>query len=106
MKEQRTSRIMERELLNANVAPNIYEELKDAWKQEAELLRESIEKWEKPKGVLYAASPETAELVKYMPVQRSLTGIRFRDESKGDKNLYGGNQRLCNYSCKILEALF
>ena len=34
MKTQRTSRIMERELLNANVAPNIYEELKEAWKQE------------------------------------------------------------------------
>ena len=101
MKEQRTSWIMERELLTANVAPNIYEELKEAWKQEAELLRESIEKWEKPKGVLYAASPETAELVRYMPVQRSLTGIRFRDESKGDKT-----STVATSGCAIIVAKF
>ena len=101
MKTQRTSRIMERELLNANVAPNIYEELKEAWKQEAESLRESIEKWEKPKGVLYAASPETAELVRYMPVQRSLTGIRFRDESKGDKT-----STVATSGCAIIVAKF
>lgn len=101
MKEQRTSWIMERELLTANVAPNIYEELKEAWKQEAESLRQSIEKWEKPKGVLYAASPETAELVRYMPVQRSLTGIRFRDESKGDKT-----STVATSGCAIIVAKF
>ena len=92
---------MERELLTANVAPNIYEELKEAWKQEAESLRQSIEKWEKPKGVLYAASPETAELVRYMPVQRSLTGIRFRDESKGDKT-----STVATSGCAIIVAKF
>lgn len=101
MKTQRTSRIMERELLTANVAQNIYEELKEAWKQEAESLRQSIEKWEKPKGVLYAASPETAELVRYMPVQRSLTGIRFRDESKGDKT-----STVATSGCAIIVAKF
>ena len=101
MKEQRTSWIMERELLTANVAQNIYEELKEAWKQEAESLRQSIEKWEKPKGVLYAASPETAELVRYMPVQRSLTGIRFRDESKGDKT-----STVATSGCAIIVAKF
>ena len=101
MKEQRTSWIMERELLNANVAPNIYEELKEAWKQEAESLRQSIEKWEKPKGLLYAASPETAELVRYMPVQMSLTGIRFRDESKGDKT-----STVATSGCAIIVAKF
>ena len=92
---------MERELLTANVAQNIYEELKEAWKQEAESLRQSIEKWEKPKGVLYAASPETAELVRYMPVQRSLTGIRFRDESKGDKT-----STVATSGCAIIVAKF
>ena len=101
MKEQRTSWIMERELLTANVALNIYEELKEAWKQEAESLRQSIEKWEKPKGVLYAASPETAELVSYMPVQRSLTGIQFRDESKGDKT-----STVATSGCAIIVAKF
>ena len=101
MKEQRTSWIMERELLTANVAQNIYEELKEAWKQEAESLRQSIEKWEKPKGVLYAASPETAELVRYMPVQRSLTGIQFRDESKGDKT-----STVATSGCAIIVAKF
>lgn len=101
MKTQRTSRIMERELLNANVAPNIYEELKEAWKQEAESLRESIEKWEKPKGVLYAASPETAELVKCMPVQSKLTKIPFRDESKGDKT-----STVATSGCAIIVAKF
>ena len=101
MKTQRTSRIMERELLNANVAPNIYEELKEAWKQEAESLRQSIEKWEKPKGVLYAASPETAELVKCMPVQSKLTKIPFRDESKGDKT-----STVATSGCAIIVAKF
>ncbi len=106
MKEQRTSWIMERELLTANVAQNIYEELKEAWKQEAESLWQSIEKWEKPKGVLYAASPETAELVRYMPVQRSLTGIRFRDESKGDKTSTVATSGGAIIVAKFLERYF
>lgn len=101
MKTQRTSRIMERELLNANVAPNIYEELKEAWKQESELLRESIEKWEKPKGLLYAASHETAELVKCMPVQSKLTKIPFRDETKGDTT-----STVASSGCAIIVAKF
>lgn len=101
MKGQRTSWIMEQEMLEANVAPNIYEELKEAWKQEAELLRESIEKWEKPKGLLYAASPETAGLVRYMPVQSSLTEIPFRDESKGDTT-----STVASSGCAIIVAKF
>lgn len=101
METQRTSRIMERELLNANVAPNIYEELKEAWKQESELLRESIEKWEKPKGLLYAASHETAELVKCMPVQSKLTKIPFRDETKGDTT-----STVASSGCAIIVAKF
>lgn len=101
METQRTSRIMERELLNANVAPNIYEELKEAWKQESELLRESIEKWEKPKGLLYAASHETAELVKCMPVQSKLIKIPFRDETKGDTT-----STVASSGCAIIVAKF
>lgn len=101
MKTQRTSRIMERELLAANVAPNIYEELKEAWQEEEKSLRKSIEKCEKPKGLLYTASPETAELVKYMPVQSSLTQIPFRDESKGDTS-----STIASSGCAILITKF
>ena len=106
MKEQRTSWIMEREMLVAQVAPNIYEELKSAWKEEAETLKESIKDWEKPNGLLYAASPETAELVKYMPVQSSLTEIPFRDESKGDTTSTVATSGCAIIVTKFLERYF
>ena len=76
---KRTSWIMQREMLEANVAPNIYEELKAAWKEESEALQKSIKDWEKPDGILYAASAETANLVKYMPVQSSLRSTTNKD---------------------------
>lgn len=106
MKEQRTSWIMERELLDAKVAPNIYEELKAAWKEESEALQNSIKDWEKPNGILYAASPETAELVKYVPVQSSLTEIPFRDESKGDTTSTIASSGCAIIVTKFLERYF
>ena len=80
MKSTRTAEIMERELLEVNIAPVIYDELKVAWKNEAELLQESMKTWKRPEGgLLYAVTEEAAELVKSMPVQSSLKEIRYGD---------------------------
>ncbi len=80
-----TETIMKREMLQASVGPDIYEELKKAWQEEANSLQKSLEAWKEPEGgLLYAANIETAELVESMPLQSSLTEIPFRDESKGD----------------------
>ena len=82
MEWTRTAEIMERELLEANVAPAIYDELKVAWKKESESLQESLKTWKGPEGgLLYAVTEETAELVKSMPVKSSLTE---KDENNGD----------------------
>lgn len=52
-------------------------------------------------GLLYAATTETAELVKSMPVQSSLTEIPFRDESKGDLT-----SNVASSGCAIIVAKF
>lgn len=97
-----TETIMERELLRASVAPDIYEELKVAWQEEANSLQESLEAWKEPEGgLLYAATTETAELVKSMPLQSSLTEIPFRDESKGDLT-----STVASSGCAIIVAKF
>ena len=97
-----TETIMERELLRASVAPDIYEELKVAWQEEANSLQESLEAWKEPEGgLLYAATTETAELVKSMPLQSSLTEIPFRDESKGDLT-----STVASSGCAIIVARF
>lgn len=100
-----TEEVIGRELLTAKVAPEIYEELKEAWKAESEMLQESIKNWEKP-NVMYAASPETAELVKYMPMQSALTNIPFRDESKGDTTSTVASSGCAIIMAKFLERYF
>lgn len=97
-----TETIMEREMLQASVGPDIYEELKKAWQKEANSLPKSLEEWKEPEGgLLYAATTETAELVKSMPVQSSLTEIPFRDESKGDFT-----STVASSGCAIIVAKF
>ena len=55
-----TETIMEREMLQASVGPDIYEELKKAWQKEANSLPKSLEEWKEPEGgLLYAATTET-----------------------------------------------
>ncbi len=97
-----TETIMEREMLQATVGPDIYEELKKAWQEEANSLQESLKAWKEPEsGLLYAATTETAELVKSMPLQSSLTEIPFRDESKGDTT-----STVASSGCAIIVAKF
>lgn len=102
-----TETIMERELLRASVAPDVYEELKKAWQEEANSLQKSLEEWKKPEGgLLYAATTETAELVKSMPVQSTLTEIPFRDERKGDTTSTVASSGCAIVVAKFLERYF
>jgi hypothetical protein len=97
-----TETIMEREMLQASVGPDVYEELKVAWQEESKSLQESLEDWKEPEGgLLYAVTTETAELIKLMPLQSSLTEIPFRDESKGDKT-----SSVASSGCAIIVAKF
>lgn len=97
-----TETIMKREMLQASVGPDIYEELKKAWQEEANSLQKSLEAWKEPEGgLLYAANIETAELVESMPLQSSLTEIPFRDESKGDLT-----STVASSGCAIVVANF
>lgn len=97
-----TETIMEREMLQSSVGADIYEVLKESWKEEAQSLHQSLEEWKEPEGgLLYAATTETAELVKSMPVQSSLTEIPFRDESKRDLT-----STVASSGCAIIVAKF
>ncbi len=52
-----TETIMKREMLQASVGPDIYEELKKAWQEDANSLPKSLEAWKEPEGgLLYAAT--------------------------------------------------
>lgn len=104
MEWTRTAEIMERELLEANVAPAIYDELKVAWKKESESLQESLKTWKGPEGgLLYAVTEETAELVKSMPVKSSLTE---KDENNGDITATVASSGGAIVATKFLERYF
>lgn len=107
-----TETIMKREMFQASVGPDIYEELKKAWQEEAKSLQKSLESWkleawkELEGGLLYAATIETAELVESMPWQSSLTEIPFRDESKGDLTSTVASSGCAIVVAKFLEKYF
>ena len=107
-----TETIMKREMFQASVGPDIYEELKKAWQEEAKSLQKSLESWkleawkELEGGLLYAATIETAELVESMPWQSSLTEIPFRDESKGDLTSTVASSGCAIVVAKFLEQYF
>lgn len=47
---------MEREMLQASVGSNIYEELKKSWQEESKSLQESLEAWKEPEGLTAVCS--------------------------------------------------